>query len=42
MVVPVHIVAKLLVERKYGRIFRLPTFEVVDAPELNDEHEYIL
>lgn len=39
---PAHIVAKLLIERNYGRIFRLPTFRMADAPELNDEFEYIL
>lgn len=39
---PAPIVAKLLVERKYGRIFRLPTIRTSDAPELNDEFEYIL
>ena len=39
---PAPIVAKLLVERKYGRIFRLPTFSTANAPELNDEFEYIL
>lgn len=39
---PAHIVAKLLVERKYGRIFRLPAFNITSAPELNNEFEYIL
>lgn len=39
---PAPIVAKLLVELNYGRIFRLPTIRMADAPELNDEFEYTL
>ena len=39
---PAHIVAKLLVEHNYGRIFRLPVIRAADAPELDDEFEYIL
>ncbi len=38
---PAHKVAKLLVKRRYGRIFRLPAFRTTDASELNDEFEYI-
>jgi len=39
---PASIVAKLLVERNYGRIFRIPNFAMTQAPELDDEFKYIL